>query len=50
MFLSASPQEDFRAAEIAAQNAAAAPASKLSRLLVAGVGLYLLYFLLKGQK
>lgn len=55
MFLSASPQEEFRAAEIAAQNAAPQPASppspKLPRLLLAGVGVFLLYSLmLKGKK
>lgn len=41
----------FRAGEIVAQNtAAAASASKLPRLLIAGVGLYLVYLLMKGMK
>lgn len=44
-------QSDFRAAEIVSQNAAAtATASKLPRLLIAGVGLFLVYsLLLKGK-
>lgn len=69
MFLSASPQDDFRAAEIAAQNADAASqgsrasfraseiavqnatAPKLPKLLIAGVGLFLVYtFMLKGKQ
>lgn len=44
-------QATFRAGEIVAQNtAAAASASKLPRLLMAGVGLYLVFILLKGKK
>lgn len=70
MHLSASPQDDFRAAEIVAQNADAAAqgsrasfraseivaqnaapvATKLPRLLIAGVGLFLIYNLLKGKR
>lgn len=71
MFLSASPQSDFRAAEIAAENADAASqgsrssfraseivsqntavsaGSKLPRLLMAGVGVFLLYHFLKGSR
>ncbi len=70
MHLSASPQDDFRAAEIAAENTdaaaqgsrasfrsseivaqnAAPSGSKLPRMLLAGVGLFLVYkFLLKGK-
>jgi hypothetical protein len=70
MFLSASPQDDFRAAEIStenvdaanqgsqasfraseivAQNATETP-SKLPRLLIAGAGLSLIYFFLKGKQ
>lgn len=70
MHLSASPQDDFRAAEIAAQNADAksqgsresfraseivaqqqpAAVSKLPRLLMAGVGVFLVYnFFWKGK-
>lgn len=46
MFLSASPQETFRAAEIAAQNATPAPKS---RLLMAGMALAVLYYLLSRK-
>lgn len=69
MFLSASPNEAFRAAEIASMNADAAdqgsrasfraseivaqnaaPANKLPKLLMAGIGLFFVYkFLLKGK-
>ena len=71
MYLSASPQDDFRAAEIASQNAdaaaqgsrasfraseivaenAAPAATKLPKMLLAGLGVFLAYnFLLKGKR
>lgn len=69
MFLSASPRDDFRAAEIAAMNADtsaqgsrasfraseivaqnAASSGKLPKLLMAGVGMFLVYTFLKGLK
>lgn len=69
MFLNASPQDAFRAAEITAQNAAepegsrqtfraseivaqnaTATGSKLPRMIMAGVGVFLLYNVLKGKK
>lgn len=69
MFLNASPQDAFRAAELTAQNAAeagegsrqtfraseitaqnaAATGSKLPRVIMAGVGVFLLYNVLKGK-
>jgi hypothetical protein len=59
MFLSATPQDEFRAAEITSENApsssttavAATTASKMPRLLITGVGLFLVYMLmLKGKR
>ncbi len=51
MYLGQSPSEAFRASEIVAQNtAAAAQASMLPRLLMAGAGLFLVYILMKGSK
>ena len=70
MFLNASPQDEFRAAEITAGNADAAAqgtrqtfraseivaqnaepvVSKMPRMIMAGVGVFLLYNFLKGKK
>lgn len=49
--IAADPRAALRQMEIAYQNQAAAPASKLPRLLLAGAGLFLIYFfMLKGSK